>query len=715
MKLNNHYSDEDLEEKSEELEENFEKLEESNEKQDRFNFGKIIGILGMLKLQGLKVSEKILDYFFIVLEFTIRITKKVFGFLRSKIAFRSRVKSLWTKEADVYKMYLVYRKVVSEQANDYFNRFKRAKDDEEQKKWKEKANNFSTQNTSLPNLPFGYKVEFAFKSSFHNAKYTIINVTLCIMIFFSIMLDMNGLTAPIFLNLKFLALTYSVFLSIVYFNNIKKVIDLVENNNQYYNDIWKFTIEGYNKIIEEINSRINKGKLKGKDEADNQLQPIKQQSTVSQSSTVQQQPKQEEVYNNPYSDMWKEINRKYFKLDNFRIPEYERLELIERHTIHDYDLKEEDVVKISENIEKYRGVPINSIKSIDGKIIVDFLIGEFPNLIPFSEVPKVDENFIVAGKSAEGWITWNLDRQPHGLIVGTTGSGKSNTVRFVFNEFQKKKNYLMYVIDFKGGSDYYFLDGKYKLITDTEGFIDFIKKLDSELTYRQKLFKDLRSNEIDEINNILKKKGENTIPHLKVFMDEFAFVSSLPKEIKNSVIKAIEQLMQRGRSFGMHFTFIVQKPTAENLGSSYIRSLIGFRLIGKLEEEADYEKSFGASNNLKGQDKVFADKMKNEADFLGKFVVKGGYIENNPLGRNIIVRIPFMDVSDYDKMVLNEWEDNPYADYKLHYESDEKDEVLNKLYGKEAVSTVDDYEQIKAEEVEVDGADDNFDIYDTLM
>lgn len=681
MKPKNHYNDKNLKEKFEKSQEKFENIEEKGNKRGRFNFDKIKGFLGTLKSQGIKVGGILVDFFFLSLEKSVKLFKKV-----------------WSSEGNTYKMYLAYRKIILELSDKFFRGYSKARSLEEKEDWKEKADILSLEKYTLPTIPFScfmYMVGFAFKSSFYIKRQKIINILTLVLIFISLMLNVNNKITFFIFDLNFLILFYVAFLTITYFSNYKRVADLVDGNDDYYNDIWNIALEGYNNIIRLQNSKKNPTK---------QLQSP-QQEFYQQQPTVQQQPRQEDVYN-PYADMWKEINAKYFKLDDFKIPEYEKLELIERHIIHDYDLKEEDVVKISENIEKYRGIPINIIKSKDGKIVVDFLIGKFPNLIPFNEVPKVDENFIVVGKSAEGWVTWNLKTAPHGLIVGATGSGKSNTVRFVFNEFQKKDEYFMYVIDFKGGSDYYFLDGKYDLITDTEEFIDFIKKLGSELAYRQKLFKDLRSSEINNVNHLLIKKGKNIIPNLMIFMDEFAFVSSLPKDVKSFIIKNIEQLMQRGRSFGIHFTLIVQQPTAENLGSSYIRSLIGFRLIGKLEDEADYEKSFGASNNLKGQDKSFANKMKNEADFLGKFIVKGGHMENKPLGRNVIVRIPFMDVGDYNEMVLNEWEDNPHADYQLHYDDEENDEVLNKIYGKDTENIVEaDYEVIDEDE------DDDTEIY----
>lgn len=690
MKPENYYNDKNLKEKFEKSQEKFENIEEKGNKRGRFNFDKIKGFLRTLKNGGLKVGNNFIDFLFILLEKIIKSFKRI-----------------WNKEADAYRIYIVYRDLVVKLTDYHFKEYSEADDFNSREKWMDKADEYSIVVTSdIPKIPFHSILVFAFKSLIYDTKYLIIFILLILGIFLSFLISNSfgeiDLPTIILLfitnNADKLFPSIVGFLILIYFIEIKKVKHLIDNNEEYYNDIWKVTINGYNKIVKANNERCKMDKDKDGIEVSKSIQSQEQQFL---NLPQEQQYKEEEFYN-PYADMWKEINAKYFKLDDFKIPEYEKLELIERHIIHDYDLKEEDVVKISENIEKYRGIPINIIKSKDGKIVVDFLIGKFPNLIPFNEVPKVDENFIVVGKSAEGWVTWNLKTAPHGLIIGATGSGKSNTVRFVFNEFQKKDEYLMYVIDFKGGSDYYFLDGKYDLITDTEEFIDFIKKLGSELAYRQKLFKDLRSSEINNVNHLLIKKGKNIIPNLMIFIDEFAFVSSLPKDVKSSIIKNIEQLMQRGRSFGIHFTLIVQQPTAENLGSSYIRSLIGFRLIGKLEDEADYEKSFGASNTLKGQDKVFAEKMKNEADFLGKFIVKGGHMENKPLGRNVIVRIPFMDVGDYNEMVQYEWEDNPYADYQLHYDDEENDEVLNKVYGEGTDNIVEaDYEVIDEDEDDI--------------
>lgn len=676
MKSKNHYSEEDLEENLERVEEKSENFEEDTEKQGRFNFDKIRGFLGMLKLQGSKISYILVNFLFVAI-------KKIFRLL----------KKIWGKEVDVYKIYYVYRNLVIKSTNKYYKNFLNTKDIEEQEKLKEEAKEYGSDESNVPKIPLHYKIRFAFNSLIYDVKYLIIFLILNFIVFLNLYItnDLEGtelftlILIFIFNYTETLLFTVGGFMLLIYFIEVKNVQNLVENSTEYYDDIWIIANRGY----VEIEKELNKSKINGKDEADKQLQSSKKQSAVSNQSTVQQQPRQEEVYN-PYSKMWREINTKYFKLEDFTVPSYEVKEYLESHTLKNHDLKEQDVIKIRENIEKYRGKPIHSILSDGGKIIVDFLIGEFPDKLSFYDVPKINErDSIYVGKSAEGWISWNLKTAPHAFITATTGIGKSNTVRFILNEVQKKE-WLPIMVDLKGGADYFSIEDKYKLIVNRQGFADYCKKLYGELLYRQRLFKECRTNDLEKVNKVLKSKGEKPIPRMVLFVDEFASINAVDDDCTKPINDTIGQLLQLGRSFAMNVVIIVQRADSTSIGNGTSRGLIGFRMIGKQEDDSGYGMGHGTGTKVSQNDKLFVDKIRNDAKPIGKFIIKGGSVNGENLGRNVIVRVPHMNEEDFQDMVLNEWEDNPYADYKLHYE--EGNEVEEK---ETAAKEFSDYEIVK--------------------
>jgi len=700
MKLNNHYSDEDLEEKFEEIEENFENSEESIEKHKRFNFNKIIVFLKTLKLQGSIIILKILDYFFIGLGFTIKITKKIFRFLLNKIVFRSRVKSLWTKEADTYKMYLVYRKIVSELSNDYFNKYKRADDIEEQKSWEEKANNFSTQNTSLPKIPLRYKIVFALKSLMYDIKYLVVFTILnsAVLIYFNISNDMSGvdLLSYIFIfvleNIKILFFSVFIYLLVTYFIEVKKVKELVENNVEYYNDVWKFTIIDYNKIIDEINSRINKGKLKGKDEADKQLQSLKPQFSPPQ-PIVQQQPRQEDVYNNPYNLEWRKVFNEVLKNHKFQVPEFVKLETTEMHIFNIPTLTVDIINDKGEEIGNFLKRRLYRVyrdyEGIIGRLAVEFeTVSLSSSKISYNGVPKEnEEDSIFIGRTIKEWVSWNLVESPHAFVVGASRSGKSVTMRFMIYE-AIKNGWLPLLADFKNGVSFDIFGKKgYSVTKDKSKFAQFTNQLLGEVLYRENLLSETLTTTLNSYNGKAIEEGRKTLPRLLCVFDEYQEMNSIKNDDSVTINSNMDSIIAKGAATGVHIVIGTQTPYVDNLGSGSTKNNISCRIILPMNDEPAWGTAFGTGNKLRAEDRVNTNKIPdNKKEAKGMAIVKGTGTDIN----NVIIKSPFVGDVEFNSMIINDLEYNPYADYKLHYSEEDEEDMTeeekflnNKIYGKE--------------------------------
>lgn len=179
---------------------------------------------------------------------------------------------------------------------------------------------------------------------------------------------------------------------------------------------------------------------------------------------------------------------------------------------------------------------------------------------------------------------------PHGLIAGTTGSGKSEFIQSLI--LSLAINYHPYdvafvLIDYKGGgmaNAFINLPHVAGTITNLEG--NQIKRslisLKSELKRRQAIFKEYSVNHIDSYQ-IKYKRGlaSEPLPHLIIISDEFAELKSQEPEFMNELISTA----RIGRSLGVHLILATQKPSG--VVNDQIWSNTRFRICLKVADRMD--------------------------------------------------------------------------------------------------------------------------------
>ena len=179
---------------------------------------------------------------------------------------------------------------------------------------------------------------------------------------------------------------------------------------------------------------------------------------------------------------------------------------------------------------------------------------------------------------------------PHGLVAGTTGSGKSEILQsYILSmaTLYHPHEVGFMIIDFKGGgmvNQFRDLPHLIGAITNIDGKeIDrSLKSIKAELKKRQRCFADADVNHIDAYISKF-KKGEVTeiIPHLIVIVDEFAELKAEQPEFMKELISAA----RIGRSLGVHLILATQKPAGQV--NEQIWSNSKFKLCLKVQNKAD--------------------------------------------------------------------------------------------------------------------------------
>lgn len=173
----------------------------------------------------------------------------------------------------------------------------------------------------------------------------------------------------------------------------------------------------------------------------------------------------------------------------------------------------------------------------------------------------------VVGVAESGPVVLDLKGDgPHGLVAGTTGSGKSEFLQamlagLAFNYSPWDVNFIL--IDYKGGAAF----RQCRLLPHTVGFVTDLDdrlaeralvSLRAELRRREEVLAAAGVSDLEQMAQTYRHgPDERTVPaSLVVVIDEFA---ALKSEVPDFVDGLVD-IAQRGRSMGVHMVLATQKP-----------------------------------------------------------------------------------------------------------------------------------------------------------
>jgi len=217
----------------------------------------------------------------------------------------------------------------------------------------------------------------------------------------------------------------------------------------------------------------------------------------------------------------------------------------------------------------------------------------------------VNTSFVLGLKELDGEILYlNLggafaggqSHEPHTLIAGATGSGKSVLIQALLLDIAATNPSAMthiHLIDPKMGVDYAAVEKLPHLqggvIVDQTRAVEVMEGLVGEMERRYEMFRAHEARDIRAFNTKVDKSQR--LPLVYLVHDEFA-EWMLTEEYKVAVTANVSRLGVKARAAGIHLIFAAQRPDA-NVMPMQLRDNLGNRLILKVASVGTSEIALG--------------------------------------------------------------------------------------------------------------------------
>ena len=204
--------------------------------------------------------------------------------------------------------------------------------------------------------------------------------------------------------------------------------------------------------------------------------------------------------------------------------------------------------------------------------VIEVMTNPIPKAIDFDseQVRSVLSNYDCAmylGQSRKGDMVMDFTENstPHLLFGAPTGGGKSNLLNqgiCGMIETYTPEQLNLYLIDMKDGVEF----TPYENVKHVKGFYETFSQVDEglsqillELKRRNGLFKKSGVKKLSEYNEICPP-----LPRIVIIADEFAQFNNIgDRELKKSIYAKWEEILQKGRSTGIHVVVGTQVADAD--------------------------------------------------------------------------------------------------------------------------------------------------------
>jgi S-DNA-T family DNA segregation ATPase FtsK/SpoIIIE len=271
---------------------------------------------------------------------------------------------------------------------------------------------------------------------------------------------------------------------------------------------------------------------------------------------------------------------------------------------------------------------------------------ELPNASPnyvalgdiFDDLPQTASPLSVwLGKDISGAAIWtDLARMPHVLIAGTTGSGKSGCINTILTSILLRStpdDVRLILIDPKKIELSYYESIPHLLtpvVSSPKEASTVLANVVSEMERRYERLSAVRARSLNEANRAFRSRGEPTLPHLLVVIDELADLMMIaPQDVEDAVIR----LAQKSRAVGIHLVLATQRPSVDVI-TGMIKANVPSRIAFAVSSQTDSRVILDASG---------AESLLGQGDMLFK-----------PLGTSRLQRLQGAYVSEEEVALIVE-------------------------------------------------------------
>ncbi|NTA40364.1 FtsK/SpoIIIE domain-containing protein [Agrobacterium salinitolerans] len=277
-------------------------------------------------------------------------------------------------------------------------------------------------------------------------------------------------------------------------------------------------------------------------------------------------------------------------------------------------LRVEDIEARQSSLLTTHGLRLISISPLPGEIVVGVarLARQVVSLWDVWGRREINRNsagvnasFVLGLKELDGDILYlNLggpfaggqQHEPHTLVAGATGSGKSVLIQALLLDIAATNPSSLariHLIDPKMGVDYAAIERLPHLeggvIVDQARAVQVMEGLVAEMERRYELFRSQGARDIRTFNS--KVADSDRLPYVFLIHDEFA-EWMLTEDYKAAVTSNVSRLGVKARAAGMHLIFAAQRPDA-NVMPMQLRDNLGNRLILKVASVGTSEIALG--------------------------------------------------------------------------------------------------------------------------
>ncbi len=210
------------------------------------------------------------------------------------------------------------------------------------------------------------------------------------------------------------------------------------------------------------------------------------------------------------------------------------------------------------------------------------------------------------GKDISGSAVWtDLQKMPHALIAGTTGSGKSGSVNAILSSIllhASPNEVRLVLVDPKRVELNHYEKIPHLLtpvVTSPRLAANVLNNLIAEMESRYGVMEQARSRNLAELNVVRAREGEAPLPHILCVIDELADLMMVaPAEVEDAIIR----LAQKSRAVGIHLLLATQRPSTDIITGTIkvnIPARIAFAVSSQVDSRVILDQ--GGAETLLGQ------------------------------------------------------------------------------------------------------------------